>query len=329
MSRPDYLNRHPQKLLPKSQSRVVFAKITAPVILASILLALLFTIMDTPATTAAGLSITKSASAGSVSAGDPFTYILTATNSTGGDLLVVISDTVPAGMEVTDTGGGTLNNGIITWSSLPLPNLSTVQVQFTGRVTRAGTVENTTYGVTNYALSAAGAPVSTLIVPNTPTQVIVEAAPGTVPVGPASTVALTVTVADQYGNPAVDATTVSLDFNLGSIDGQPAGSTVTGTTAGGQLTKVWATGTVAGTGRITATAAGVTDGVASVTLTPGPANDVQVSALPTTISTVGGQKSTVTAVVQDQYGNPLNGIPITFTTSLGILNGGGSMLTAV
>jgi uncharacterized repeat protein (TIGR01451 family) len=82
------------------------------------------------ATTTASLTLTKTASPSLAKTGDILTYILQVSNTGGGDLTgVVITDPVPISTTYvagSASDGGIINNGLIQWSGLNLPNRTTL-----------------------------------------------------------------------------------------------------------------------------------------------------------------------------------------------------------
>ncbi|HIC95049.1 TPA: hypothetical protein EYP12_00295, partial [Candidatus Bipolaricaulota bacterium] len=97
------------------------------------------------------------------------------------------------------------------------------------------------------------------------------------------------------------------------IDAFESGTT---TDASGVATATLTSGHVAGVCTVTATADSVT-GTTTITITPDAPAELTASADPAVIAT-GGATSTITAAVQDQYGNDVaDGTVVTFTTDLG------------
>jgi len=144
-----------------------------------------------------------------------------------------------------------------------------------------------------------------------PTTITLSADPSSAVVN--SSVLLTATVSDQFGNPVIDGTVVSFTSSLGNV------SPVTATTVGGVATATLSS-TVSGVATVTTTV-GSLNATALVTFTPGAPFTLTLSAVPSTLPV--GNSSTLTATATDQYGNPVaNGTTISFTTSLGTLSGG-------
>ncbi|MCB0176620.1 MAG: Ig-like domain-containing protein [Anaerolineae bacterium] len=256
-----------------------------------------------------------------VKAGEPFTYTIRVLNSGTYNLNVDISDPIPANVTVVDPGSGTFNNGAIEWSSLSIDPFDFVEVSFSVVVIQTGNVINADYEATSGSNTEFGSPVTTTVKPNDPAIITIDSDPNPIIVNGSAN--LTISVTDLYSNPVEDGTAVSLDFDKGTVDGQSPGTTINGVTSGGQMVKTLSAGTVAGTANLTATA-GSTQGTADVVINPGSPASLVVLASPDSISTVGGQSATITASVADQYGNEVTETPVTFTTSLGKLNGSGA-----
>jgi adhesin/invasin len=300
-----------------------WGKIIAPFLLAGAMLVVLLGIVSPPASAAGELIIDKYASSSQIYAGDTVQYTIVVTNPTSTDYLVTVSDTLPPGVEVvSNPNGAAINGSVLRWLEIGLPRNQAKQVTFTARITKSGTIINSDYSAdAGGGINGTGSPVPVEVLPGPPQRVNIEALPPSATVGPGSIVNLTITVADQYGNPVTNNTGVEINFTLGSIEGKSPGQFVSGVTdSNGQLLKVLNVLTVAGTARITATAAGLGQGSLSVPFNPDVPAALNVTANPTSISTVGTQKSTITAQVVDQYNNPLSSLPITFTTSLGLFN---------
>ncbi len=273
-------------------------------------------------------SITKVASKSTVQAGEVFQYTISITNSTGADVYATITDTVPDGIVPQSLlDSGTMSNGVITWHKT-VNNGASAQVRFTAIATKTGTIINNDYSVSSGTYSSSGNPVAITVNPGSASRLTVDASPSSLVVGPSSTSNVVITIADAYGNPVADSTTVSIDFNLGAIDGKSPGTTITATTVNGQVAKIFYAMTQAGTAQISVAASGLSSVVKQISLLPDNPAQVTVSAAPTTISTIGGAQSIITAGVLDQYNNPISSQTVNFTTTLGSLNGGGTTATA-
>jgi len=147
--------------------------------------------------------------------------------------------------------------------------------------------------------------------PDVPYTLTLAAQPMTLTVGDSST--LTATVTDQYDNDVAEGTVVTFTTSLGEV-----GSTeVTKTTSSG-VAMATLTSLLPGTAAITASADTVSDTV-DVTFEAGLPYTVTLEANPTSVF-VGGDTSTLTVTVTDQYTNPVaNNTVVTFTTSSGSL----------
>lgn len=256
-----------------------------------------------------------------VKAGDPLTYTIRVINTNSLDIYVTVTDPIPAGMTITNAGSGSVSSGAIKWTNLSVPAYNQVDVVFIARVTQAGTVVNSDYQAVSGSITEVGPSVTTTVVPNKPANVTILASPNPVAVG--SSTVITVSVTDAYGNNVADSTLVSLTSSVGTIDGQPAGTLIQGTTTAGKMVKTLLPGTQVGTAALVATSDGI-QGSASLPINPGPPAAMTVTASPDSISVVGAETSTITANIIDQYGNPINPTSVTFATTLGSINNQGS-----
>jgi hypothetical protein len=126
------------------------------------------------------------------------------------------------------------------------------------------------------------------------------------------------TTSVSAGTPVHNGTLVSFTTTLGRIE--PAEMK---TSNGGQATvKLIADGR-SGVATITAFSGGASKTL-TVNIGAAAATRLLLSAVPTSLPANGGT-STITAQVQDQQGNPIQGVPVTFTTTAGAL----SIVTAV
>ena len=131
--------------------------------------------------------------------------------------------------------------------------------------------------------------------------VTLDASPDSLVAGayPSSSVTLTVTATDLYGNTVVDGTPVVLAASLGRVT--PA----SGVTLNGRNQARFDEEQIAGTARITATV-GAAQGFALVRIRPAEPYALLLSAHPITIP-VGGEAATLTAIVRDRYANRVEG----------------------
>lgn len=125
---------------------------------------------------------------------------------------------------------------------------------------------------------------------------------------------ITATVRDAWGNAVANGTPVNFNTTLGGL---PTNPTTSATTTDGQAVVTLRSGDVAGTATVWGiAAAGVVDDV-QVKFLPLEAYTVTVTAAPEVIS-VGGERSTIRAHVTDIYrNNVMDGLLVTFTTTLG------------
>ncbi len=124
----------------------------------------------TPAAADASFSITKEAP-DSVEVGTTYAYTLTVTNNTNADRTdVVITDVIPLSVTfVTASDGGTVVNGVVSWTLTSMISGATVTRYFTvtAPTTSGLTIVNDSYGVnaSDWVTTATGSAVSTQIVP--------------------------------------------------------------------------------------------------------------------------------------------------------------------
>ena len=113
------------------------------------------------------------------------------------------------------------------------------------------------------------------------------------------------------GTPVHNGTVVSFTTTLGHIEPSEAKTT------GGQVTVQLVADGRSGVATVTAYSGGASQ-VLDVNIGAAAAARILVSAAPQELPPTGGT-TTVTATVQDQEGNPLGGVPVTFSTSAGTL----------
>ena len=145
-----------------------------------------------------------------------------------------------------------------------------------------------------------------------PYRVQVSASPWNVPADGKTTTTVTATVLDVGGQPVVGVP-VSFSTSLGTL--LPLISGVTN--AQGEITAAVYSAT-AGTAVVTATSGGVSNGAQVVFYSTTP-SQVQVWASPGAVPADGRSASIVTARVLDSIGQPVVGVPVSFSTSLGTL----------
>ena len=145
-------------------------------------------------------------------------------------------------------------------------------------------------------------------------KVEVVVSPSTLVADGQSTAQMTITVEDEYDN-SIPGKEIAFSISegngsMGSVEDKGDGTYVAEYTAG----------TKAGVVTITAAVEGIS-GSATVTLAPGPAEVVEVVALPSTLAANGQSTSRITATVKDAHGNL---IP-TETITMRVTQGGGSV----
>ena len=310
-----------------SEAGRLLMRLAAPLLLASGLLCAMLWMVSAPAAAFPdAFTVAKWATPDPVRAGDRLTYTLRITNVSSMDLFIsVVTDTLPAGATLVDSGGGTLVGGsVVSWTNTAIGYGEFRDFTFSVAVTQvgSGSVSNTNYGARSGAETHLGTPVTVAVVPGDPYTLSLVAAPN--PAGVGDSVVLTGTLTDRFDNP-IGGQTVSLTFDMGSIDGQPSGSTVSGTTAaGGQVIKTLAGITTSATAQVTASTGALSPAAASIVFRPGPPDHLSLRASPAALL-VGGNPSTLTLRLYDAYQNQVDEpVAVTLTTSLGTLTGGGT-----
>jgi adhesin/invasin len=292
-------------------------RLLPPLLLAIAMLVVLLWVVPT---NAAGITVWKEVSAGTVEAGEPFTYTIHVSNTTGNKIAMRVTDVIPSGLNVINAGGGTVSDGEIEWS-LTVNHGASIEAVFSVYGTTAGEVTNDTYQASSMPNYGTGPGVTTDIEPGDPGSIIVDADPNPTTVG--ASAQLVITTTDAYGNLVADGTALSIEFDAGTVDGNPAGTTINATTSNGVVLKTLDAGTVATTCHITVTAGSVQQ-TEQVVFAAGPADSLVVTTHPDSIAVGGVEYSTITATVADAYDNPVIQTPVTVTTSLGELNEDGS-----
>jgi len=260
-------------------------------------------------------TLEKSAPA-SVTAGTPFTYVITVTNTSSEDAIgVVVTDRLPSNVQLvggTISDGGVYANGIVSWT-VDIPKGSTAVRSFQVLATQAGTVVNADYRVTYDVVLVLGTDVDTQVSAGPPDRAIVEAYPTTLTADGISTAAITVTVQDAYGNPVVDGTSVSVTASAGTLSGF-------GTTVNGQVYGLLTASTTVGQSVISVQNLNTQD--ATVTFVPGPPAKATIDANPTQLVADGSSTSLLTITVRDAYDNLVaDGTSVTVNTTAGTING--------
>ncbi|HEX3805677.1 MAG TPA: Ig-like domain-containing protein [Gaiellaceae bacterium] len=131
-----------------------------------------------------------------------------------------------------------------------------------------------------------------------------------------------VLVTDQYGNPVGG---VSVTFSIASGNGSLTGASATTDATGIASVGSWTLGTAAGANTLTAAVSGLTSVTFHATATSDVAANLAVSAGEGQTATVHTNVATApAALVTDQFGNPVQGVSVTFS----VASGGGSVTGA-
>jgi hypothetical protein len=118
------------------------------------------------------------------------------------------------------------------------------------------------------------------------------------------------TVLEPSGTPVQNGTTVTFTTNLGTI------SPVDARTLNGVATAQFLGNGQSGKATITAISGGAASDPLELSVGAAAAGRVSVTANPTSVSSAGGT-TVITAAVVDASGNPLGGVPVTFSTTAG------------
>ena len=121
------------------------------------------------------------------------------------------------------------------------------------------------------------------------------------------------TVLEPSGTPVQNGTTVTFTTNLGSL------SPVDARTLNGVATAQFVANGQSGTAAIRAISGGAASEALTLTVGAAAANAISLNASPTRVAATGGP-SVITATVTDASGNPLQGVPVTFSTTAGSLS---------
>ncbi|HVP75536.1 MAG TPA: invasin domain 3-containing protein, partial [Gaiellaceae bacterium] len=137
-------------------------------------------------------------------------------------------------------------------------------------------------------------------------------------VNTAVAVAPSVLVTDQHGNPVSG---VAVTFSVATGGGSITGANTTTDASGIATVGSWTLGTAAGSDTLTASATGLADVTFDATATADAATTIAVAAGDNQHATVNTAVATDPSVlVTDQYGNPVQGVNVTFA----VASGGGS-----
>jgi hypothetical protein len=123
------------------------------------------------------------------------------------------------------------------------------------------------------------------------------------------------TVLEQSGTPVQNGTTVTFTTNLGALSPTEA------RTLNGVATVQFVGNGQSGRAQIRAISGGAASEALELSVGAAAASRVSVTANPTSVPSTGGT-STITATVMDVSGNPLAGVPVTFTTTAGTFSSG-------
>ncbi len=207
-------------------------------------------------------------------------------------------------------------------ATAPVFTTGTLVGSYTVTATASGVSASASFSLTN----TAGAAAAITATAGTPQSAVV---------GTPFATALETKVKDQYGNP-VSGVSVTFAAPVAGPDGSFGGSATTAAitnSLGVATAPAFTANTLVGTYTVTATVSGVSSGASfSLTDTAGPAASVTAAA-GTPQSTVVGTAfaSALQATVEDQYGNPVSGVSVTFTgptTGPGGSFGGSIAITA-
>jgi hypothetical protein len=163
-----------------------------------------------------------------------------------------------------------------------------------------------------FALSAVACNKVPLLAPSG-SSIIMTSAATTLPInGSADIIAQ---VLEASGTPPQDGTLVTFTTTLGSV--QPSQAE----TSGGRVVVKFNAGAASGSASIVATSGGASvgsNGAIKILIGTAAVGRVIASANPTLVPALGGS-TVITAVIIDVNGNPLGGVPVTFSTTAGSL----------
>ncbi len=255
---------------------------------------------------------------------------LTLTDDTTGLITVTLEiEASPTPAKIGDTGGTVVLATLVDDDLTSVPDGTVVTLTTNlGSFDGQATVNRTTAGgVVTATLASADLGTATVTVTGNTSQgwidvdfvvghpytVTVDALPTTIAIGGAATSTVTATVVDQYGHWVADGTVVTFTTNLGSFPTTPYART----TVSGVVTATLTAGNTSGQAIVTADA-GTDEGQTTVEFTAGEPATVTVAANPASIVADGVSTSAITAIVTDQWSNPVtDGTVVTFTTNLG------------
>lgn len=237
---------------------------------------------------------------GTQTAGVGFTVVITAVDRFG-NIVPGFAQTIA----LTDTTGTLSPTSWDTWTGGVASFTAVITRAWVGdRITATVITTPTVYGISE--------PFDVL--PDEPATVLYEV-PAAMPI--CTQAPVTVTVADQWGNPVADGTEVALATTYGLYFAESGDTTYRTTTIGGLATATLVAGPSSGTSETTIACSGsVCSGWTQVGVTtPGPAATLVLEAAPTTI-VVGSGTSTLTATVRDCAANPVaDGTSVNFSVA--------------
>lgn len=226
---------------------------------------------------------------------------------------------------VKDANGNGLGAGVSVYWTTSLGTLATPSsvTDATGTATvvlTSATVAGTANLTAKGAVGDGGRTATVAMVPDVATARVVSltASPTSIAATGATTSTLTANVQDAFGNVVGAGVPVAWTTSLGSL-----ASASTATNASGVATVVLTSGTTIGVANLTAKGISGDPGkAATVTFTPDPATArvISFTAVPSPVLANGVDTVTLTAVVQDAFGNPYPaGVPVQWSASIGSL----------
>ena len=144
-----------------------------------------------------------------------------------------------------------------------------------------------------------------------PTESTITLTASRLALGANATAELAATVIEQSGTPVQNGTVVTFTTTLGTIEPREA------PTNGGTATAILRAGTQPGTATVSAFSGSTR--ADDITIEIAVTQTVILSVTPGTLPPTGGTVQLI-AVVHDANGNPLQGIPVVFTTNAGVLS---------
>jgi len=255
-----------------------------------------FEIEGVAATDAA--TVTVSATAANVAVEQQTTVRATVRNADG-----TLAVGVPVNFTVTPASRGTVSPTVRSTGSNGIASTT-----FTARQTTGSAVVRTSALGVNSVITlqvTAGQVVSLTLTAQPPTLIANNVTTATV----------RIIARDVFGNRAA-----GRSITVAALGGAVSPTRLS-TDASGVATTTFRAGTIARTATVTATTAGITQTL-GLTLTSGPVDKVTATAASNQITADGAATTTVTALVQDRYNNPVPGKVVFFVTNAGSFVGG-------